>query len=316
MGGGRTSAWDSQNRLVSCILGGSTSTFKYGADGLRRQKTAGGATTDYAYDGTMMVREGHAAGGSLTPATVTATYLIGPQGPEYRRDDTQLQTDGQGHTFSGKASWYVFDGLGSVVGEVDPLGNLTSSPKYDVYGAVRANAGTASSKQGFVGGLGHVSDTETGLIYMQARYYDPSVGRFVSEDSEYDGMNWFSYAGNNPINRVDRSGKSAEAAGQEMFLAAWTLYMAMIATTAEVPAAAIFRGMMAAGISLILSAISGQATDEGVMRALVVYIGAWATEAYKPPSGGAGGAAAVAVIGIMAYVTILDVYSSTIGIDA
>ena len=59
------------------------------------------------------------------------------------------------------------------MGEVDPLGNLTSSPKYDVYGAVRANGGTASSKQGFVGGLGHCRDPETGLIYMRARYYDP-----------------------------------------------------------------------------------------------------------------------------------------------
>ena len=205
-GNGRANAWDSQNRLVSCILGGSTSTFKYGADGLRRQKTAGGATTDYAYDGTMMVREGHAAGGSLTPATVTATYLIGPQGPEYRRDDTQLQTDGQGHTF-GKTGWYVYDGLGSVVGEVDPGGNLTSSPKYDVYGAVRANGGTASTRQGFVGGLGHVSDAETGLVYMQARYMDPSTGRFISQDPGRHGLNWFIYTSNNPVNRVDSDGK-------------------------------------------------------------------------------------------------------------
>ena len=35
-----------------------------------------------------------------------------------------------------KARWYVYDGLKPVVGEVDPLGNLTSSPKYDVYGGV------------------------------------------------------------------------------------------------------------------------------------------------------------------------------------
>ena len=101
----------------------------------------------------------------------TATYLQGPRGGKCHRDDTQAETDGQGHTF-GKTRWYVYDGLGSVVGEVDPQGNLTSSPKYDVYGAVRANTGSASSKQGFVGSLGHVSDTETGLIYMKARYYD------------------------------------------------------------------------------------------------------------------------------------------------
>ena len=187
-------AWDSQNRLVFCTLGGSTSTYKYGADGLRRQKTANGMTTDYAYDGTMMVREGHASSGSLTPATVTATYFQGASGPCYRRDDTQTQTDGQG----------------SVVGEVDPLGNLTSSPKYDVYGAVRANAGTASTKQGFVGSLGHVIDTETGLIYMRARYYDPANGRFVSQDPENRHSNWFNYCQNNPTNRIDSNGKADE----------------------------------------------------------------------------------------------------------
>ena len=195
-------AWDSQNRLVSCIIGGNTSTYKYGADGLRRQKTTNGATTDYAYDGTMLVREGHATGGSLT---ATATYFQGASGPCYRRDDTQSELDSQGRTVT-KARWYVFDGLGSVVGEVDPGGNLTSSPKYDVYGAVRANAGTASTRQGFVGGLGHVSD-DTGLIYMQARYYDPAVGRFTSEDPGYHGVNWYIYASNNPTNRVDADGK-------------------------------------------------------------------------------------------------------------
>ena len=161
-------------------------------------------TTDYAYDGTMLVREGHAAGGSLTP---TATYFQGASGPCYRRDDTQTQTDGQGHTF-GKTGWYVYDGLGSVVGEVDPLGNVTSSPKYDVYGAVRGNGGTANTKQGFVGSLGHLSEPETGLIYMAARYMDPQTGRFVSQDPSKNGNNWFAYCDNNPVNEVDRTGKA------------------------------------------------------------------------------------------------------------
>ena len=95
-GNGRVNAWDSQNRLVSCIINGGTSTYKYGTDGLRRQKTTNGASTDYAYDATMLVREGHATGGILTPSTVTATYFIGARGPCYRRDDTQTEIDSQG----------------------------------------------------------------------------------------------------------------------------------------------------------------------------------------------------------------------------
>ena len=50
---------------------------------------------------------------------------------------------------------------------------------------VRANTSTASSRQGFVWGMGHVSDTQTGLIYMRARYYDPRVGRFILVGKTY-----------------------------------------------------------------------------------------------------------------------------------
>jgi RHS repeat-associated protein len=86
------------------------------------------------------------------------------------------------------------------------MGNLTSSPKYDVYGGVRSNGGTASSRQGFVGGAGHVSD-DTGLIYMKARYYDPSAGRFNSEDPGFNGPNWYVYCDNSPVTMVDADGK-------------------------------------------------------------------------------------------------------------
>jgi len=204
---GRMMTWDSQNRMASCTKGGVTSTYTYGADGLRRSSTASGITTYYVYDGQTMIREmkKSAQTGALFS---TATYFQGPRGSEYRRDDTQTELDSQGRQVS-VCRWYVYDGLGSVVGEVDPSGSLTSSPKYDVYGAVRANSGAASTRQGFVGGLGHVSDSETGLVYMRARYYDPSNGRFVSQDSAKSGTNWFVYCINNPVNFVDESGDSS-----------------------------------------------------------------------------------------------------------
>ncbi len=116
------------------------------------------------------------------------------------------------------------DSLGSVVGEVDTSGSLTSSPKYDVYGAVRANSGTASTRQGFVGGLGHVSDAETGLVYMRARYYDPSNGRFVSEDSGRQGSNWLVYCGNNPVNSVDLNGHYWESWMEAAAKLIWNFY--------------------------------------------------------------------------------------------
>ena len=80
---------------------------------------------------------------------------------------------------------------------VDPTGNVTSSRKYDVYGAVRGgnNPGGSSSHK-FVGQLGHPSEDNTGLIYMRARYYHPAAGRFESEDPTGDGKNWYIYRGN------------------------------------------------------------------------------------------------------------------------
>jgi len=53
---------------------------------------------------------------------------------------------------------------------------------------------------------GEYCDEETGYIYLRARYYDPSIGRFVSADSAFDGDNWYIYCGNDPVNFVDPTG--------------------------------------------------------------------------------------------------------------
>ncbi len=107
----------------------------------------------------------------------------------------------------------MHDGLGSVVGEVDVNGVLMCQKKTDVYGISRGNVGAALSRHGFVGGLGHYADDETSLVYMRARYYDPSLGMFVSEDPKLQGRNWFVYCDNNPTNMGDSSGKEEELVG-------------------------------------------------------------------------------------------------------
>ena len=117
-GGGRTNTWDSQNRLIQCVNGNNISVFTYGSDGLRHRSVVNGTTTDFVLDSSMFLRE-------MSGGTVKATYLMGARGPEYRRDTT------------GQVRWYLYDGLGSVLGEVDPNGNITARRKYNVYGATR-----------------------------------------------------------------------------------------------------------------------------------------------------------------------------------
>ena len=148
-------------------------------------------TTDAVLDNSMMVRE-------MRGGTAYATYLNGPRGPEYRRDDT-----------TGAVKWYVYDGLGSVVGEIDPAGNMTATRYHDVYGLVRSPTGNRTSAHGFVGSLGHISEDNTGLIYMRARYMDPALGRFVSEDPAGDSDNWYVYCNNEPVNRYDKTGEKS-----------------------------------------------------------------------------------------------------------
>ena len=192
-GGGRANTWDSQNRLRTCVTAQHTSAFTYAADGLRRQTVLDGqATTQYTLDSSMVIRENTVGGVNAGQVT----YLCGPRGPEYRR------TAGE----NAQVRWYCYDGLGSVLAEVDTSGNITGARQADVYGAPRATQGSPTSKHAYVGGLGHPTEDDTGLIYMRARWMDPVTGTFVSEDPAQDGENWFAYCGSNPINSHDRTG--------------------------------------------------------------------------------------------------------------
>jgi RHS repeat-associated protein len=194
-GGGRANTWDSQNRLRTCVTAQHTSAFTYAADGLRRQTVLDGqVTTQYTLDSSMVIRENTTGGENASQVT----YLCGPRGPEYRRagagEDPQV-------------TWYCYDGLGSVLAEVSSTGYITGARQMDVYGAPRATQGSPTSKHAFVGGLGHPTEDNTGLIYMRARWMDPVTGTFVSEDPAGHGVNWFVYCSSSPVSFTDTNGQ-------------------------------------------------------------------------------------------------------------
>jgi RHS repeat-associated protein len=107
---------------------------------------------------------------------------------------------------------YIYtDPQGTPLAETDALGNVTATFDYRPYGSQAL--GTPPKGPGYTG---HVNDPDTGLVYMQARYYDPAVGRFLSADpvasqaGNLINFNVYSYASSNPVRKVDPSGMLVE----------------------------------------------------------------------------------------------------------
>ncbi len=166
-----------------------TVTYAYDALGRRVQRTSSaGATAKFVYDGADVLRDLDGNGVAI------ADYLNGPA-----IDDKLRQTVG------GIASYFVTDHLGTTRALTDSSGNLTSSLSYDSYGNL--TTGSASTRYTYTG---RELDSEMGLMYYRARWYDPQQGSFISEDPiGFDGgLNWFTYVGNDPINYADPSGLS------------------------------------------------------------------------------------------------------------
>jgi RHS repeat-associated protein len=121
-----------------------------------------------------------------------------------------LVVAGLGHAAE-RVTYYYTDQQGTVLATADAVGNVLSSADYRPYGAIAR--GTPAEGPGYAG---HVEDTDSGLVYMQARYYDPSVGRFISVDptAAEAGMptefGRFTYTANDPVGRADPNGKQDE----------------------------------------------------------------------------------------------------------
>jgi RHS repeat-associated protein len=114
-----------------------------------------------------------------------------------------------GAASGGSVTYIHTDGLGSPIARTDASGTVISRTRYEPYGYV------ASGVQPTIGFTGHVNDADTGLTYMQQRYYDPVAGRFLSIDPvNVDGntgssFNRYVYSNNNPYRFVDPDGRNS-----------------------------------------------------------------------------------------------------------
>ncbi|GMU53255.1 MAG: hypothetical protein AMXMBFR33_24010 [Candidatus Xenobia bacterium] len=115
---------------------------------------------------------------------------------------------------TGDFFYFITDGTGSVRLVVDEAGDVAAEYDADEFGNPFTPGGSdpTVSDQKWLGGLGLKDEVgQTGLYYVRQRFYDPTLGRFISRDpiGFRGGLNRYVYARNNPINRVDPSGLAA-----------------------------------------------------------------------------------------------------------
>ena len=167
------------NNLMSSTVDGVTTTYAYNGDRLREAKTTNGVTTRHIYDGTDVVAD---VTGDTTTNFVRGIGLIYSENMN-----------------TGDKRQYALNAHGDVAKRINADGTAEKF-NYRAYGI-----GIVGTPDPF-GYCGEYTDSETGLIYLRNRYYDPELGRFINVDPIFSGANWYAYCSGNPVNRVDPFG--------------------------------------------------------------------------------------------------------------
>ncbi|SRR6266849_3776050 len=155
--------------------------FKYDPFGRRIYKSSSSGTSIYAYDGDNLIEETNSSG--ATVARYTQTQNIDEPLAMLR---------------SGTTNYYEADGLGSVTSLSNAAGSLAQTYTFDSFGKLTASTGSLVNSFQYTA---RELDAETNLYYYRARYFDPQIGRFISEDPVgFRGLdvNLYRYVRNQP----------------------------------------------------------------------------------------------------------------------
>ena len=187
-----TYAYDARGNITSVSDGQSTTTYAYDSfDQLVRENNqAAGKTWTYAYDD----------GGRRITKTVNGTtynyHYLGDQLVELTWGGNKLHftydsTGPLSVNYNGTEYFYVKNAQGDVTGLVNASGTRVVTYTYDAWGNPLSTSGTMASTLGSANPLryrGYVYDTETGLYYLQSRYYNPTWGRFINADNQVSAV--------------------------------------------------------------------------------------------------------------------------------
>ncbi len=201
--GSATFSYDAVNRLTRSVASGVTTDYAYDGNGNLTRETVGGATTEFIWDEN---QELPLLLGEIRADGTEVLYAHGPEGFATQR--AVVGGTGQDPLYP------LHDGLGSVRRLTGTGGTVLRSLSYDAFGSVRFSSGSSSSRLGYTGELMGQSD---GTIYLRARHYLPTLGRFLQRDTfagfthRPQSLNRYVYAENCPISLVDPSGNCPES---------------------------------------------------------------------------------------------------------
>ena len=196
-------SWQYGRQMETAITEEEVIGYWYNADGIRTKKIrSNGEVTDYYLNGSNII-------------TMITNSVMDPENP--KRLDFYYDEQGTllGFQYNGQDYWYIQNGQGDIVGILDSTGAQVVSYAYDSWGVPISVTGSMADTIGEINPFryrGYYYDSETGLYYLNSRYYDPVVGRFINADGLVvagSGMlsgNMYLYCQNNPICCVDPTG--------------------------------------------------------------------------------------------------------------
>jgi RHS repeat-associated protein len=210
----RTLAYDFDSRLISYSdPNGQTVNYVYDGTGNRiRKSITGGASYQYTNDVTGELSQVLVSKNTTTGTSVNYVYGGG--------------LISQGDSSASSRQYYLDDGIGNIRYTTSNTGTNVQAYTYDPYGNIVTGSGSDYSFQE------QEKDSENGLTYLRARYYDSTTGRFTARDPvagtlrDTQTQNGYNYANANPVNRTDPSGELAPLIvwGIWAIFAAWTAY--------------------------------------------------------------------------------------------
>ena len=190
-------AYTPSGLMSSYTSGAGTQVNRYNGDGKRVSKTEGSDVTNYFYQDGSVLYTTDSQGNVKAFNLLNVFDILGT-----------LRINGNNVS----SYFYTEDMRGSTVNVIDNSGNTVLSYWYDDFGQVNEYRESGNSLINEVQYTGAIYDELTGLLYLNARFYDPATGRFISQDTyrgeRDDAGTWhlYAYCANDPVNYVDPSG--------------------------------------------------------------------------------------------------------------